>query len=154
MTVHPTRRELRGTSTTVVDENLTHAEYYQAPPQFDDPRVIDDAELAAETKELEALVPSYAHDYFDIFRKKQGTTSLPPPREYDMKIELKPEGKLPIAKLYQLSEEQKKVLMDTLDRETKAGRIRPSNAQYGSPSFFVRSPRRQDSGGWLWTIVS
>ena len=99
-----------------------------------DPTTEEDDE---ETKELEEILPTYCHAYFDIFRQKKGLQTLPPHREYDMKIDLQSSAKLPVAKLYQLPEDQRQVLLDTLDRETKAGRIRPSNASYGSPMFFV-----------------
>jgi hypothetical protein len=54
-----------------------------------------------------------------------------------MRIDLLPSAKLAVAKLYQLTEDQRMILLDTLKRETEAGRIRPSNAAYGSPMFFV-----------------
>jgi hypothetical protein len=54
-----------------------------------------------------------------------------------MRIDLKPNAPLPVAKLYQLTESERKVLLETLDRELAAGRIRPSNSTYGSPMFFV-----------------
>jgi hypothetical protein len=44
---------------------------------------------------------------------------------------------MPVAKLYQLTEDQRKVLLETLERESAAGRIRPSNSAYGLPTFFV-----------------
>lgn len=40
-------------------------------------------------------------------------------------------------KLYQVTEEQQQVLLETLERELAAGRIVPSKAPYGSPTFFV-----------------
>ena len=97
----------------------------------------EDEEEEMETKELENILPTYCHAYLDIFRQKQGLQTLPPHREYDMRIDLKPSAKLPVSKLYQLPEDQRQALIDILDRETKAGRIRPSNASYGSPMFFV-----------------
>ncbi len=54
-----------------------------------------------------------------------------------MRINLLQSSKLAIAKLYQLTEDQRIILLDTLKRETEAGRICPSNAFYGSPMFFV-----------------
>jgi transposase InsO family protein len=95
----------------------------------------DDTET--ETQELLKLLPSHYHGYLDIFSQKQGTQTLPPHRAYDMRIDLRPSAKLSVAKLYQLTEVERLVLIDTLKRETAAGRIRPSNAAYGSPMFFV-----------------
>ena len=117
------------------EDPSTLYELQSLEPQFYEP--VDDSELEKETEELLKLVPSHYHDYLDIFRKKAGTETLPPTREYDMRIELKPSAKLAVAKLYQLTEDQRLVLRDVLDRETKAGRIRPSNSPYGSPTFFT-----------------
>jgi hypothetical protein len=101
----------------------------------DDPQTQD--EFEKETKELLETLPECYRDYLDIFRQEQGTKTLPPQRKYDMKIDLQPMAKLPVSKLYPLAEHHRRVLLETLDRETKAGRIRQSNAAYGSPMFFV-----------------
>ena len=65
-----------------------------------------------------------------------------------MRIDLWPSAKLSAAKLYQLSDDQQKVLLETLERETTAGRIRPSKASYGSPMFFV--PKKD--GRWRMVV--
>ncbi len=67
---------------------------------------------------------------------------MPPPRAYDMRVDMLPSPKLAVAKLYHLTEDQRIILLDTLKRETEAGRIRPINAAYGSPMFFV--PKKDD----------
>ena len=92
--------------------------------------------LSTEDK-LKLLVPRQYHDFLDLFDPKEGTTSLPPHREYDMRIELVPNHKLEPAKLYTLGGNEKKALVDTIEKELTSGRIRPSNAAYGSPMFFV-----------------
>jgi transposase InsO family protein len=98
----------------------------------------DEFELTEEEKqEVLNLVPSQYHDYLDVFHPRRGTGSLAPHREYDLKIELKPDHKLKVAPLYELSPSQREALKETIDRERAAGRIRPSNAAYGSPCFFV-----------------
>jgi hypothetical protein len=103
--------------------------------QFDIP--LNDEEVETETRQLLVQLPEYCHSYLDIFRQKQGTETLAPSRAYDMPIDLIPSPKLAAAKLYQLTETERIVLLETLERETKAGRIRSSNAAYGSPMFFV-----------------
>jgi len=123
---------LRSLSSITEDEL---ADFKNIEPQFDED--IDEAEYAAETEELLRDVPSLYHEYLGIFRKKAGTQTLPPSRDYDMKIDLISSAKLAPAKLYQLTQQQSTVLKDTLQRELAAGRIRPSNAPYGSPMFFV-----------------
>lgn len=112
-----------------------YAELITSEPQFYEP--IDTSEDDKETQELLLQVPKYCHDFLDIFRQKQGTQTLPPAREYDMRIDLRPSAKLSPAKLYQLTEDQRQTLLETLEREVTAGRIRPSKASYGSPMFFV-----------------
>lgn len=114
----------------------TVAKTTQVPEnQFEEPFTIE--EIKQEQEELLLQLPKYYHGYLDIFLEKRGTQTLPPHRSYDMRIDLVPSAKLSIAKLYQLTEAERIELLDTLDRETKAGRIRPSNAAYGSPMFFV-----------------
>ena len=54
-----------------------------------------------------------------------------------MKIILKSDAHLTPAKLYQLTGDQSKTLLETLDREIAAGQICASNAAYGSATFFV-----------------
>ena len=93
-------------------------------------------DLSIEDK-LKLLVPHQYHDFLDLFDPKEGTTSLPPHREYDMRIELVPNHKLEPAKLYTLGGNEKEALIDTIEKELASGRIRPSNAAYGSPMFFV-----------------
>jgi hypothetical protein len=63
-----------------------YAELVSIEPQFYEP--IDTTEDDKETQELLSQIPSYCHDFLDIFRQKQGTQTLPPLQEYDMKIDL------------------------------------------------------------------
>jgi hypothetical protein len=123
-----------------------YAELVSIEPQFYEP--IDTTKDDKETQELLSQIPDYCHDFLDIFRQKLGTQTLPPLREYDMKIDLRPSAKLAAAKLYQLSDDQQKVLLETLEREMAAGRIRPSKASYGSPMFFV--PKKD--GRWRMVV--
>jgi len=105
---------------------------YESLPSF--------VELELTPQEIEDIknhVPSEYHDYLDVFHPRLGTGSLAPHRDYDMKIELKPDHDLRIAPLYELSPSQRIALKETIDRERAAGRIRPSTSSYGSPCFFV-----------------
>ena len=104
-------------------------------PQFDEP--IDDEEYKAETAKLLAQVLSQYHNFLDVFRRKAGTKTLPPPRDFDMKIALFPETPLTMAKLYQLTGKQFKILLDTHQQELAAGCICRSNAADGWPMFFA-----------------
>lgn len=104
-------------------------------PQFSE--ILSSQEYAAETAELIEIVPAEFHDYIDIFRPSSGTKTLPPYRQYDMTIDLILEAKLSSRPLYQLTEDQCMVLLETLERETASGRIHPSKSSYGAPMFFV-----------------
>jgi hypothetical protein len=118
-----------------------YSEEHQTPPMGDGisdfSSTLADVEDQLEEHELMKILPAEYHGYIDIFRPSSATGSLAPTRDYDMKIELKPDSRMPVAKLYQLTEDQRKVLLETLERELAAGRIRPSNSSYGSPTFFV-----------------
>ena len=54
-----------------------------------------------------------------------------------MTIRLIPDHKLRPAPLYRLSAAEQTVMLETIERELAAGRIRPSTSPYGSPTFFV-----------------
>jgi len=113
----PRTESIRAVVVGPYDEDpTTLPEYQPTAPQFIEPLDTDDYEK--ETKELLSQVPSQQHEYLDIFRKKGSTETLPPPRPYDMRIDLLPSAKLAVAKLYQLTEDQRMILLDTLKRET------------------------------------
>ena len=101
-----------------------------------------------ELDDINAQVPEMYREYLDIFHPRLGTETLAPTRRYDLKIELMGDAKLTPAPLYQLSPPQMKVLKETLDREVAAGRIRPSNSPYGSPTFFVA----KKDGRWRMVV--
>ena len=132
----PLTSSLSAVTETIQDELSSEIlEFKATQPQFVEPQ--DEADYLAETTELRTQVPREYHDFFDIFRAKAGTETLPPHRDYDMRIDLIPSAKLAPAKLYQLTEAERQTLLETLEQETHAGRIRPSNAAFGSPMFFV-----------------
>jgi hypothetical protein len=127
---------LRAISPEAQDEEYDpFAEPKITGPQFDE--ALSQNERAEETNQLQEQIPPMYHEFLDIFRQKEETETLPPSRDYDMRIDLIPQAKLAVAPLYQLTENEKTVLLETIERETTAGRIRPSNAAYGSPMFFV-----------------
>ncbi len=120
----------------ILADNLSElADPKEIQPQFDEP--LTNSEYQVETQELQAQVPMEYHEYLDVFRKGPAKNSLPPSREYDMRIDLVPGAVLRPAKLYNLSETERQVLLETLEREVASGRIRPSTAAFGSPTFFV-----------------
>jgi len=90
-----------------------------------------------EEDELRETVPEYYRDFLDIFHPRLAKETLPPHRPYDLKFTLKPDAKLKVAPLYELSPDQFKCLKETIEKERAAGRIEASNSPYGSPTFFV-----------------
>ncbi|KKA22077.1 Gag/polymerase/env polyprotein [Rasamsonia emersonii CBS 393.64] len=95
-----------------------------------------------EEADLRKLVPSYYHDYLDVFSKRASDT-LPPSRPCDHKIELTMENTLGYSPLYKQSAEEleatKKYIMENLDK----GFIEPSNAPFASPILMAR---KKDGG--------
>ena len=98
-----------------------------------EPPLINDVEI----RDIKSKLPAVYHDFVHVFFEREARETLPPPRDYDMKILLKPDAKLAVAPLYQLREDYRQCLIETLDRELKAGRIQRSSTSYGSPVFFV-----------------
>ena len=111
---------------------LDELDDYEAIPGFDDLEATPD-----EIAEIITKVPEEYQDFIDVFQPRKGKGILAPHREFDMKIELRDDAKLRVAPLYELSAASRDAIRDTVDREIKAGRIRPSNARYGSPTFTV-----------------
>jgi len=122
------------------EDPTTLPEYQPTEPQFIEP--LDTDEYEKETKELLSQVPSQHHEYLDIFHKKGGTETLPPPRPYDMRIDLLPSAKLAVAKLYQLTEDQRMILLDTLKRETFDGHPQTSPNCNETNLVSTAEPRR------------
>jgi len=91
-----------------------------------------------EDEELRKIIPDVYHDYLDLFHEREGTQTLPLHREYDHRIEVFPDAKLRVAKLYQLTEQEKEYIHEYLEKERSCGQIRPSHSYYGSPTFFVK----------------
>jgi len=125
-----------------------YAELITTEPQFEEPIIFDQAEFDTETAELLKQIPEYLHNYLNIFRQRQGTSSLPPPRVHNMRLDMCPDLPIILPKLYQVTEEQRPVLLETLERELEAGQIVPSRAAYGLPTFFV--PKKD--GQWRMVV--
>jgi hypothetical protein len=83
------------------------------------------------------IVPAQYHYGLDLFQHQLATETLPPYREYDMQIKLQPNSTLPVAKLYQLTKDERKALLEHLNCELATCRICRSHLTYGSPMFFV-----------------
>lgn len=100
-----------------------------------------------EKEEIIRMIPEEYREYWDCFRRISGSDKLPPPREWDHKIELVEGAKLTPAPLYTMDPDAKVALREILDKELVADKIRPSDSPYASPAFLV--PK---SGG-RWRLV-
>ena len=85
-------------------------------------------------------IPSHYHRFLLLFDPKQAE-KLPDNKECDHRIELLgPEDKLQMRPIYQLSQEEEKLLVQYLDKMIKEGKIRPSSSTVGCPILFVPQP--------------
>jgi hypothetical protein len=77
------------------------------------------------------------HEFADVFSKSKAST-LPPHREYDLKIELEEGTHPPLGTLYSLSQSELTALRTFLDEHLASGVIRPSSSTHATPVLFVR----------------
>jgi len=88
---------------------------------------------------LQKLPPQY-RKYMLLFDLEQAE-KLPDNEDCDHTIELlDSKDKLRIGPIYQLSQEEEKLLIQYLDRMIKERNIRPSSSTVESPILFVRKP--------------
>lgn len=80
--------------------------------------------------------------YPDVFPDEL-PDGLPPKRPVDHVIRLKEGSVPPKSQIYGLSPRERQVLEDYVEKESAAGRIRPSNSPYGAPILFV--PKKDDT---------
>ena len=86
------------------------------------------------------VLPKEFHDYLDVFSKSSSDT-LPPSRNQDCKIKLKPGMLLPRAEpLRRLSTEELDLVEDYIKKNLAKGFIEPSTFEYSSPILFVKKP--------------
>ena len=96
------------------------------------------AHAKKEQKPFGEIVPSYLHDFEDVFTKKD-FDELPPHRPWDHAIEIV-EGKEPRlnCKVYPLSRDEQRQLDEFVEEHLRTGRIRESISPMTSPFFFVK----------------
>ena len=93
-------------------------------------------DVQLEDSKLKELVPLAYHELLKVFRESRAKT-LPPNREYDHPIDLKPDAKLPPSKVYPLSNEEDKWLKAWIDENLEIKHLRKSQSPYGAPVFLV-----------------
>jgi hypothetical protein len=95
------------------------------------------SEVELKKKSFEELVPSYLHDFHDIFAK-DGLNRLPPEQPgIDHHIEMKPGFILKTSKIYPLSEKERSAVKVFINENRKKGFISESKSPQASGFFFV-----------------
>jgi len=85
-------------------------------------------------------LPSHYHKFLLLFDPEESEKLLDN-KGCDHRIELLgPDDKLQMGPIYQLSQEEEKLLVKYLDTMRKEGKIRPSSSTVGSPIVFVPKP--------------
>ena len=82
-------------------------------------------------------VPEVYHDLGEAFSKERART-LPPHRPYDCAIELRPDSKLPVSRLYNLAPPEKAAMDSYISECLAEGLIRPSHSPVAAGFFFVK----------------
>ena len=87
-------------------------------------------------------VPEEYHNYADVF-SKANTSTLPPHREYNLKIELEEGTTPPLRTIYSLSLVELAALWTFIDENLTTGFIRPTgSSSHTAPVFFVKKKDR------------
>jgi hypothetical protein len=103
---------------------------------------LEDIELALQTKERPdpaKILPPHLLEFLDVFSHKDADT-LPPHRDCDHNIELKPGTAPPFGPLYNMSLEELKVLRKWLTENLEKGFIRASTSPAAAPVLFAKKP--------------
>jgi hypothetical protein len=96
------------------------------------------AHEAQPKKHWKETIPSYLHDFADVFEKKD-FDELPPHCPWDHAIKLLPGSEERLdCKAYALNEIEHQALRDFIDENLKTGHIRPSISPMASPFFFIK----------------
>jgi hypothetical protein len=82
-------------------------------------------------------VPTEYHEYRDVFSEQDAKT-LPPHRDYDLKIETIDNQDPPFGKLYNMSTTELEALKNYIDEMLGKGFIRSSSSPSGAPVLFVK----------------
>ena len=103
---------------------------------------LEDIQIALQNKpkiDPRTKLPGYLHDYLPAFDTDEAD-KLPPHRSCDHTIELKPGETPPHGPLYNMSEDELKVLRKFLQDNLAKGFIRASNSPAASPVLFAKKP--------------
>ncbi|KAF8759769.1 hypothetical protein RHS01_01831 [Rhizoctonia solani] len=89
--------------------------------------------------ELKAVeeIPLPYQEFSKVFSEEE-SSKLPPHRPYDIAIELLPDAKPRHGPIYSLGPKEDAELRETIEKQLKAGLIRPSKSPMASPILFVK----------------
>jgi len=105
-----------------------------------DKKAIHIGAVVTNNPSIAAKLPVCYHKFLLLFDPKE-SEQLPDNRGCDHRIELLgSDDKLRMGPIYQLSQEEEKLLVQYLDTMIKEGKIRPSKSTVGSPILFVPKP--------------
>lgn len=90
-----------------------------------------------EEKSIKDQVPSYLHDFMDVFEKKD-FDKLPERRPWDHAIELTTDFQPVDCKVYPMAPNEQKELDVFLEENLRSGRIVLSKSPMASPFFFIK----------------
>ena len=84
------------------------------------------------------MIPAKYHHHLSIF-SEEASHRFPEPRIWDHAIELKPGAPSSIpGKVYQLTQEEQKVMLEFVQEQQAKGYIRPSKSLYVALFFFIK----------------
>ena len=84
-----------------------------------------------------SAVPKVYHDFADVFSKAKAS-SLPPHRDFNLKIELEEGASPPPGRLYSLSPFELDALRKFIDENLSTGFICPTSSSHAAPVLFVK----------------
>ncbi|QRW17537.1 Transposon Tf2-12 polyprotein [Rhizoctonia solani] len=89
--------------------------------------------------ELKAVeeIPLPYQEFSKVFSEEE-SSKLPPHRPYDIAIELLPDARPQHGPIYSLGRREDAELKETIEKQLKAGLIRPSKSPMASPILFVK----------------
>ena len=92
-------------------------------------------------------IPAKYHCHLQVF-SKEASQQFPEPHIWDHAIELKLGApSLTLGKIYQLTQDEQKALLEFIKEQQEKGYIQPSKSPYAAPFFFIKK-----KDGKLWPV--
>jgi len=126
-------RNFRTVESTIQSMELLEFSLSQEVYPFLRPRTIDGEK---------SKIPNWVlHEYSDVFDENLAK-SLPPIRDFDVSIPLKPDSSPYIGKPYALTKEENTALKNWIDDMEASGLIQKESSTHGAPVFFVKQKNK------------